>query len=627
VTFTVAAPSLGLPETSAKGTAFSAVDFPLPALTAGDHAITISASSGTGQAAVGDRLVRTIHVVGSRFTRRATVYGDLAAGVPRARGDGLVTYVFADAGRARFAEPLESLVAGSGARVDQALAAVMARDLLVTAFGVDPDRYPVPDFDPGPYQADADGDYAEGIGLLPYASADLALSARVALLAGDRFDRDYLGKYFEDQREPSDQTREVRNLALAGLAGLGTPVLGDIRAALVEPDLTIRERLYLALGAAALGDDATALAVERDLLAQYGQQLGPWLRLRVGTSLDDTIEATALVALIAATVGDPVGEAAEAYVEANPAVDDLFNLQEVGYISRVVDRAPSGPARLAYSIGAEERTANIEAGGAFSLTLAPAQAAALTARTLTGRIGVAVSWDDPVDPATLAQDPSITLTRSVSPSGVIPSDGLVNVTLRATFGPQAVDGCYLATDVLPSGLAPLDGSGQRVAFCLGPWKGRISGQFEGIGIQIATQAADGVQGCQTLGPGCHLLIAGVVAGSPAERAGLTAGDLVLEADGVSLDRATMDAALDLIRGPKGTVVTLVIRRGSAEFQLEITRDVVQQREMDGKVRADAVTYRARVVNPGTYHWEPAILQLAGSSESLALTPTIQVEIR
>jgi hypothetical protein len=629
VTFTVAAPSLGLPETSTKGTAFSAVDFPLPALTAGDHAITIGAASGTGQAAVEDRLVRTIHVGGSRFSRRATAYADLANGVPRAGGEGLVTYVFADTGRARFAEPLESLVAGSGARVDQALAAVMARDLLVTAFGVDPDRYRVPDFDPGPYQVEADGDYAEGIGLLPYASADLALSARVALLAGDRFNRDYLGKYFEVRREPSDQTREVRNLALAGLAGLGTPVLGEIRAALAEPDLTIREQLYLALGAAALGDDATALAVERDLLGRYGQQLGPWLRLRVGTSLDDTIEATALAALIAATVGDPVGEAAEAYVEANPAVDDLFNLQEVGYISRMVDRTPSGPARLAYSIRGEERTANIEAGGAFSLTLVPSQAAALTARTLTGRIGVAVSWDDPVDPATLARDPSFTLTRSVSPSGVIPSDGLVKVTLRATFGPQAVDGCYLATDVLPSGLAPLDESGQRVAFCLGPWKDRsgISGQFEGIGIQIATQAADGAQGCQTLGPGCHLLIAGVMAGSPAERAGLTAGDLVLEVDGVALDELTMDAALDMISGPKGTVVTLTIWRGSADFQLEITRDVVGQKEVDGKVLADSVTYRARVVSPGIYRWEPAVLQLAGSSESLALTPPAEVTIR
>ena len=32
----------------------------------------------------------------------------------------------------------------------------------------------------------------------------------------------------------------------------------------------------------------------------------------------------------------------------------------------------------------------------------------------------------------------------------------------------------------------------------------ISGQFEGIGAEIATQAADGTQGCATLGADCRL---------------------------------------------------------------------------------------------------------------------------
>jgi len=33
------------------------------------------------------------------------------------------------------------------------------------------------------------------------------------------------------------------------------------------------------------------------------------------------------------------------------------------------------------------------------------------------------------------------------------------------------------------------------------------------------------------------------------------------------------------------------------------------------------------VTPGTYTWEPAILQSARASESLALTPTTRLEIR
>ena len=120
----------------------------------------------------------------------------------------------------------------------------------------------------------------------------------------------------------------------------------------------------------------------------------------------------------------------------------------------------------------------------------------------------------------------------------------------------------------------------------------ISGQFEGIGAEIATQANDGTQGCATLGPDCRLVIVAPLEGSPAERAGLLAGDLVLAADGMPLDGQTMDGARDRIRGPKGTTVTLTIVRGDEPaFDLEITRDVIQQREVRSEILADgAVGY-------------------------------------
>ena len=108
----------------------------------------------------------------------------------------------------------------------------------------------------------------------------------------------------------------------------------------------------------------------------------------------------------------------------------------------------------------------------------------------------------------------------------------------------------------------------------------LSGQFEGIGAEIATQAADGTQGCATLGADCRLLIIAAIAGSPAEKAGLKAGDLILAADGTSLDGLTVDEARDRIRGPKGSVVTLTVQRGSDDpFDLAITRDVVHEREV------------------------------------------------
>lgn len=143
----------------------------------------------------------------------------------------------------------------------------------------------------------------------------------------------------------------------------------------------------------------------------------------------------------------------------------------------------------------------------------------------------------------------------------------------------------------------------------------ISGQFEGIGAEIATQAGDGTQGCTPLGPDCHLLVTAALAGSPAERAGLKSGDLVLETDGTTLDGLTVDGARDRIRGPKGTIVTLTIRRGTAEpFTVSITRDVVQEREVTTKVLAG-----------GTVGY----IRLAGFSDAaaIALTDALAAQVR
>ena len=120
----------------------------------------------------------------------------------------------------------------------------------------------------------------------------------------------------------------------------------------------------------------------------------------------------------------------------------------------------------------------------------------------------------------------------------------------------------------------------------------ISGQFEGVGAEIGTQGSDGAQGCAPLGSSCHLLVVSAFEGSPAEKAGIVAGDLILATDGTTLDGLAVDAARDRVRGPKGTVVTLRVQRGAAApFDVAITRDVVQRREVTSKVIGDgAVGY-------------------------------------
>ena len=119
----------------------------------------------------------------------------------------------------------------------------------------------------------------------------------------------------------------------------------------------------------------------------------------------------------------------------------------------------------------------------------------------------------------------------------------------------------------------------------------ISGQFEGIGAEMATEAPDGTQGCSTLGPECSLVVVAPLEGSPAEKAGLRPGDFVIAADGAGFDGLTVDGALDRVRGPKGTRVALTVRRGEDDpFVLEITRDVIQQREVRSELLEGNIGY-------------------------------------
>ena len=480
VTFTVTSASLGLQRTTFRGRAFEDLAVPLPKLSIGEHAVTIAASSGSGAAALSDRLTRRFTVVESRLAETRATYTALTAGAVPEGGPGFTTYVFSDAGRGRYLPVLQTLVGSGGPRVDQALAAAIARDLLIEAFAVDPGTLPPATFDPGTYQS-------SGIALLPYSSTDLGLSVRVALLASDRFNRDDLASALYATINDTASTREQRVLAHAGLAGLGEPVLTELQAFAADPGLTIRERLYAALGLAALGDGATALAIEHDLLSAHGERRGPWVRLRVGESLDDTVEATSLLALLAADLGDPLANDAQGYVVANPAVDDLHSLQQVAFITRILEGTPAAAARFAYTIDGKRSVVDLAGGESFSLRLVESQRRTLSLEPLSGQVGMATSWQVAIRRDAVARDATLQLERTYTPFPTIPGDAMVEIRLTATFGPQVVAGCHEVSDLVPSGLVPMDFppdayssapgpayespyaiEGQRVSFCVGP---------------------------------------------------------------------------------------------------------------------------------------------------------------
>jgi len=90
----------------------------------------------------------------------------------------------------------------------------------------------------------------------------------------------------------------------------------------------------------------------------------------------------------------------------------------------------------------------------------------------------------------------------------------------------------------------------------------ISSSFEGIGAEIQQQNS-------------KIVIVSPIKGTPAEKAGLQPNDIIVSVDGKNLSGVSSTEAVKLIKGEKGTKVTLVIQRGDAEpFKVELIRDTI-----------------------------------------------------
>jgi len=107
----------------------------------------------------------------------------------------------------------------------------------------------------------------------------------------------------------------------------------------------------------------------------------------------------------------------------------------------------------------------------------------------------------------------------------------------------------------------------------------MSGSFEGIGASV--EMVDG-----------ELTIVRLLPNSPAFKAGLKERDVVLEVDGVPLEGKSLMEAVSLIRGPKGTVVELLIRReGVPEpFLVSVTRDKVELETVESRMLEGGIAY-------------------------------------
>lgn len=96
------------------------------------------------------------------------------------------------------------------------------------------------------------------------------------------------------------------------------------------------------------------------------------------------------------------------------------------------------------------------------------------------------------------------------------------------------------------------------------------GSFGGVGLYI-TKPTEAKAGGSTF-----VEVASPIEDTPGWRAGISPGDLILEIDGQSTEKLSMDEVLSRLRGKPGTEVAILIRRGEKlEFTVKLTRAVIE----------------------------------------------------
>jgi len=144
----------------------------------------------------------------------------------------------------------------------------------------------------------------------------------------------------------------------------------------------------------------------------------------------------------------------------------------------------------------------------------------------------------------------------------------------------AINGMLTSLDPHSSYLSPDAADEMRV---------QTRGEFGGLGIEVTQEEG-------------FVKVVSPIDDTPADAAGIEAGDFITHVDGESVLGLTLNEAVDLMRGPVGSeIVITVVREGEAEpFDVSIIRDTIEIKAVRARLERDAVVVRITTFNDQTY---------------------------
>ncbi|MGA7953508.1 MAG: S41 family peptidase [Gloeobacterales cyanobacterium] len=102
-----------------------------------------------------------------------------------------------------------------------------------------------------------------------------------------------------------------------------------------------------------------------------------------------------------------------------------------------------------------------------------------------------------------------------------------------------------------------------------------TGELSGVGLQIGLD-----------NDSKRIVVISPIDGTPAARAGIKARDFIVQVDGKSTKNLTLDQVANLLRGRKGSIVTLVMERDKKEFSVTLQRDRIEIDPVVAEVKED-----------------------------------------
>ena len=114
-----------------------------------------------------------------------------------------------------------------------------------------------------------------------------------------------------------------------------------------------------------------------------------------------------------------------------------------------------------------------------------------------------------------------------------------------------------------------------------------SGTFGGLGIEITTDKG-------------FIKIISPIDDTPADKAGIQAGDYITHLNGESVVDMNLKEAIDIMRGEVGTPITITIIRGAEEpFDVELVRDTIKMASVKHRVLNNVGVLRVSTFNEQT----------------------------